>query len=496
MTRSGWKRVVPWLIAGFVLLATPIEALAADGEAFSLSDVAHLLPGGAALGTVSNVRDTTSGFAGTGPCTTENLPSGYPHASLYRVTTTVRSYVSVDAEDDVGSSGSLCRVSLYAASSETDPFDAAHRRAGLVAETDDCASASHCALDSWLSAGRTYLVVLWTEPPSSGSTREASFSFDASVKEPPTVSVGVSGHRIRESCTGYHEVIVGRSFTVTALSPLDETVSFVLQRLVSGAWTDVSTYGRDLNDGRASLTLRAGGNGRWRLNVVIPGSESRLDGVYQVLLQYLTPRWTRYWDGGVRLSVPWYHQQYRLSCELAALRMAHNYHNPGRITDDAHVARIVGIDKRPRRGNRWGNPNRVFVGRLNGRMMTTGYGVHYAPIARAANVYDRCRPSVKLYRYSRQTIARHLNDGFPVIVWGAHAGPSGIRRVRWRAWDGQSITAYSVEHTLVVIGFRGAPSAPTHFIIHDPSGRAQRTLTVSQFYAFTKYFRTGVVVRG
>ncbi|MFY9586333.1 MAG: C39 family peptidase [Actinomycetota bacterium] len=492
MSRSAWKRVVPWLLAGVFLLATPIEAFAA----FSLSDVPHLLPGGAALGTVSNVHGSTNDHDGTGPCATTAFPSGYPHASLYRVTTAVRSYLSLDAGDDIGNGASLCRVSVYAASSESDPFNAADRTARLVAENDDCASSSDCSVETWLSAGRTYLVVLWATPPASGPGREASFDFDASVKEPPAMSVGVSGHRIREGCYGYHEVIVGRKITITAAASLDETVTFVREQLVSGNWTEVETDEHELTGGRASLTLPAAANGRWRVSVLVPGTSTRLHGRFPVLLHYLTPRWFRYYDGGVRLSVRYYHQQYRLSCELAALRMAHNYHDPGHITGDAQVVRVVGIDKRRPRNGRWGNPNRVFVGYLNGRMMTSGYGVHAAPIARAATVFDRCRPSVRLSRYSRQTLAMHLNNGYPVIVWGAHAGPSGIRRVHWRAWDGASITAYSVEHTWVVIGFRGPVSSPTKFIIHDPSGRSTRTIAASQLYAFTKYFRTGVVVRG
>lgn len=497
MGRSAWKRVVPWLIAGFVLIATPIDAFAAE-SGFSLGSVPHLLPDGDALGTVSNVHGSTEEFGGTGPCVAEDHPTGYPHAALYRVTTEVRSYLSVETRDDLGNSGSLCRVSVYTASSESDPFDASDRAGRLVQETNDCAASSRCDLATWLTAGRTYVVVLWTSPPASAgsSTREASFSFDASVKEPPAVSVGVRGHRLRENCSGWHEVIVGRTVTITATSALNETVSFVFEQLVSGEWSEVSTDERALTDGRASVALRAGAAGRWRMNVVIPGSATRLDGVYEVLLQFLTPRWLRYSDGGARLSVPYYRQQFRLSCELAALRMAHNYHDPGHISGDARVLRVVGNDTRRRRGNRWGNPNKVFVGYVNGRMMSSGYGVHHGPIARAANVFDRCRPSLKLVRYTRQAIAKHINDGFPVIVWGAHRGPSGIRRVTWRAWDGDYITAYSVEHTWVVIGFRGPASNPTKFIIHDPSVGARRTVTASQFYAFTKYFRTGVVVRG
>ncbi len=497
MNRSGWKRVIPSLIVSFVLLAAPVRALAAEDEDFSLASVPDLLPGGARLGTVSDLLETTRGFNGTGPCTTDAMSGGYPHASVFRVTTDVRALLSVDVDDDLGGSLSLCRIALYAASSDLDPFDSGARADALVEATDDCASASSCAMRTWLSAGHTYLLVLWAAPPEGSTPRDASFSLDASVKEPPPMSVGVTGHRIRESCSGYHEVITGRYVTVTVVSPLDQTVSFVLEQpAAGGTWSTVATYERALTSGRAALSLRAWPAGRFRLRVLIDGTDTRLDGVSDVALHFLTPRWKRYADGGIRLSVPWYHQQYRLSCEAATLRMAHNYHNPGAISSDARILRVIGVDKRLPRGGRWGNPNKVFVGYVNGRMMKSGYGVHYGPVARAASYFDRCRPSLKLHRASRQTIARHVSNGFPVIVWGAHRGPTGIKRVRWRAWDGQSITAYSVEHTWVVIGFRGPVTDPKAFIIHDPSGRARRTVSASEFYAFTRYFRTGVVVRG
>lgn len=493
MYRPGWKRVVPWLIAAFVLLAAPVHAFAAEGEDFSLGSVPHLFPGGASLGTVADVHGTTDGWNGTGPCTTEAMPAGYPHASVFRLTPDVRALLRVDATDDLGSSASLCRVTVYAATSEFDPFDAGDRAGALVDQTGGCATSSSCAMETWLSAGRTYLLVLWAEPPAGSPAREASFSLDASLREPTSMSMGVAGHRLREGCSGYHEVITGRNVTVTVLSPVNGNVSFVLAS-TSGA--TVATYERPLEGGRATLTIQAAPAGRFRMTARIEGTLTRRDGVSEVLLHFLTPRWSRYAEGGIRLHVPWYHQRYRLSCEAATLRMAHNYHDPYSIGSDGQVLRLLGVDRRARRGNRWGDPNRTFVGDPNGRMMKTGYGVHYAPIARVATRYDRCRPAVMLRGASRQTYARYLADGYPIVVWGAHRGPSGIVRVRWRSWWGNIVTAYSVEHTWTIVGFRGSVANPTHFIIHDPSGRGNRTLSIGQFSAFHRYFRTAVVVRG
>jgi len=176
--------------------------------------------------------------------------------------------------------------------------------------------------------------------------------------------------------------------------------------------------------------------------------------------------------------------------------MAHNYFHPGAIDRDMQVYRITGID--PRRPARWGgcDPDRAFCGRVDGLMMRDGYGVHAGPIARAATAYDRCRPGLRLVDYSAATIASHINNGYPVVVWGAHAGPSGIVRYRWRAWTGRYVTAWSIEHTWTVIGFRGPVSNPSRFIVHNPSGSRAFTVSRSQFRSFTKYFETAVVVRG
>ena len=354
---------------------------------------------------------------------------------------------------------------------------------------------------SWGKRSVPWLVVLFVLITGSAAPSAAAglkLPGVPSVQKPSLLPLRVAGHRIREMCTGTYEVVAGRTFTVTVIATDDASgaIRFDLERTrADGGWEPVSSIVRTLSDGRAVLALRATPVGRWRISAAIDGSHGAPDAA-PIVLRYVAPRWRHFADGGVLLSVPWYHQQYRLSCEAATLRMAHNYHDPSSIDWDSQVLRVIGVDRRAKRNGRWGNPNTHFVGQPNGIMMRTGYGVHAGPIARAATHYDTCRPSVKLYRPSRQTIARHVDNGYPVIVWGAHAGRNGIRRLSWRAWDGAWIRAYEIEHTWVVVGFRGKVSNPTAFIIHDPSGRARRTVSAAQFYAFTKYFRTGVVVRG
>lgn len=483
MGRWVWKGPATWLIAAFVLLAVPVSAQAAPP--------ANLLP---ALGEIHDVAATTVPVGSPGPCTSEGHPGGYPHAASFRTTAPVKSLLRMTVADDLDGSLSICRIDVH----ETDAT--APPEAEPLASSDGCATEATCSIERWLSAGKTYLVVLWASPPDlqPGSGHEASFIIDASVKRPSLVTNKIYGHRIKDGCTGYHEIVKSTIFKIVATTPSASTgvLEIAIDRKSGSSWLPYKSYDRPLAQGIATLSLTAGSSGVYRITARLPESPTRLGAAATSYVAHVTPKWHRYSDGGLRLKVPWYHQQLRLSCEAAALRMAHNFFKPGHIDKDMHVLYKIGIDKRPKKGNRWGNPNKVFVGSPNGRMMSTGYGVHYAPVAAAATKYSPCRPAIKLKNPSRATIARYVAQGFPVIVWGAHRGATGIYKKVWKAWDGEWITAWSVEHTWVVVGFHGKADKPTSFIIHNPSGGARKKISLRQFDEFTKYFRRAVVVRG
>jgi uncharacterized protein YvpB len=463
------------VVAAVALLGFPLHAGAAP--------LHNLLPGGVSLGEVLGVDGETSSDASGSPC-------GYSHASIYRVTASDRSLLRVGVVDDQDGSLSLCSVAVYDAGSTSD----------ALAASDECATASECALDHWLDAGQTYDVVFWAAAPEHGNDPDdASFTFDASVKLPTAFSAHINGERIKDLCTDVHEIRWGMPYEIRASSSSRSSgsVSFRYERKISGAWHPSVSYTRPMSNGGATLALKAGGSGLFRITVSVEETLTRLGASRTLYMAFVTPKWHRYSDGGVRLKVPWYRQQLRLSCESATLRMAHNYFKPGHIDSDWDVLKVIGVDDRPKRGNRWGNPNKTFVGKPNGRMMKTGYGVHWGPIAKASTRFSNsCRPAIVLARPSRATIARYVSMGFPVIVWGAHSGATGIYKNVWKAWDGDWVTAWSVEHVWVVVGFHGKPWKPTSFIVHNPSGSSSRKVSLRQFDAFTKYFKRAVVVRG
>ncbi len=486
MRRGVWKVLFGSLIGSIATFGMPLAAHAVEP--------ADLLPIGETLGEILGLEASTEPTSGTGPCPTEAYPDGYDHAAVFRTIAEHDSLLRVTVADDLDGSLSLCRVDVY----ETD--EPAPPDAEPLASTAACASDGTCSVERWLEEGRTYLVVLWATPPDPAApgAEEAIFLLDASVKLAADLTAKIYGHRIKDGCSGYHEVVNGSEFKIVSAttSPSASVVEMRIDRKSGSSWVPYASYERPVADGVATLSLTAGSSGLYRIRTTLPEEPTTLAVTATAYVAHVTPKWKRYADGGLRLTVPWYHQQHRLSCEGAALRMAHNFFKPGSIDRDIWVLKVVGIDKRKKKGNRWGNPNRHFVGDPNGRMMTTGYGVHWGPIAYAATKWNPCRPAVVLKKPSRPTIARYVAQGFPVIVWGAHRGPSGIVKNRWKAWDGEWVTAWSIEHVWVVVGFHGPASKPTSMIIHDPSGGARRVLSLRQFDAFTHYFRRAVVVRG
>ncbi len=166
----------------------------------------------------------------------------------------------------------------------------------------------------------------------------------------------------------------------------------------------------------------------------------------------------------VLLNIAWDRQDRALSCEAAALKMA--LAGKGvRVSEDDIMAQ-VGYDPTPRTSDGWGDPDSAFVGDVNGAQNTTGYGVHWGPIARAASTWRQARSVTGM---SLTDAARELEAGNPIVIWGV-TGPSYYNP--WFTPSGKKVEAWKGEHARTLIGFRGSVENPTSFIINDPlSGR-------------------------
>ncbi len=183
----------------------------------------------------------------------------------------------------------------------------------------------------------------------------------------------------------------------------------------------------------------------------------------------------------VELRIKPYRQKHALSCEFAALKMALRAKNINVAEKDliskAHFEPMGG------------DPQRGFVGNINGRMLKTGYGIYWRPIAEIANEY---RPAEDFNNWTIRRLTSETNQGNPVIVWG-YVGRG--RKVIWYTRGGKKINGVTGEHARVAIGFSGRAENPQRIYLIDP--------IYGKIYWSTKKFRqnwgafqnSGVVIR-
>lgn len=184
-------------------------------------------------------------------------------------------------------------------------------------------------------------------------------------------------------------------------------------------------------------------------------------------------------------------QDHALSCEAAALKMALAYR--GIAVTEEDIMAVIGYDKTPRTKDaqgrtRWGDPDVAFVGDINGRMMETGYGVHWGPVSRAANVW---RLAQVIQGWTAQELAQQVALGNPVVAWG-FVGPG--TPYEWLTPSGRRIRTVLREHAFVVNGFRGPADNPEGFFLVDPV-YGQRYLPLKAFLEnWSAFSNAGVII--
>lgn len=192
---------------------------------------------------------------------------------------------------------------------------------------------------------------------------------------------------------------------------------------------------------------------------------------------------------GRTLNIAYDRQDRSLSCEVAALKMALSYKQV--FVSEDELMSHVGYDTDTRRGSNWGNPNKGFVGQIDGRQNSSGYGVHWFPIRRAARKY---LPQSQAHSWMTvQDLTREIDRGNPIVIWGT--SHTRARFDPWRTTSGLTIKAWVGEHTRVLSGYRGSAGNPTHFILMDPS-RGRIVWTTKQLQDnWIRFINSGVVVK-
>ena len=170
------------------------------------------------------------------------------------------------------------------------------------------------------------------------------------------------------------------------------------------------------------------------------------------------------------LAVKIDYQDYRLSCEAAALKMALAYE--GIKVDELTLIRYMSLDSRPAAFARgrlvaWGDPARAYVGNPDGHIeWYTGYGVYDAPVARAAIRAGAHVVASGSGLYGKGIAPSAIYDavlaGHPAVVWISNTYHS-VPLARYTAYDGATVFYTLTEHAVTIVGVR-----PGAVLINDP----------------------------
>ncbi|MBI2454337.1 MAG: C39 family peptidase [Parcubacteria group bacterium] len=164
----------------------------------------------------------------------------------------------------------------------------------------------------------------------------------------------------------------------------------------------------------------------------------------------------------VVLKVRFHKQEHALSCEIAALKMILNYHGVA-VSEDELLRDLPFDTAGPRsKNNVWGDPDRGFVGDIDGKIPNIGYGVYENPIVDLALQY---REAKKMESAALADVLNEVASGHPVIVWGSLGSGKDIS---WQTASGRPVKAVYGEHTRVLIGYGGAPENPKYVVLLDP----------------------------
>lgn len=163
----------------------------------------------------------------------------------------------------------------------------------------------------------------------------------------------------------------------------------------------------------------------------------------------------------VMLDVPFHRQEHSLSCEIASLRSALLYR--GVDIEESDLIALMPFDPTPKKSGIWGDPNKGFVGDIDGKMFKTGYGIYWGPITQVANTF---RSAEYFTGWGTVRLAEELEKGNPVIVWNyLGKGELGV----WKTPEDKFIVGVNGEHSRVAMGYTGPTEDPTGFYLMDPT---------------------------
>lgn len=190
-----------------------------------------------------------------------------------------------------------------------------------------------------------------------------------------------------------------------------------------------------------------------------------------------------------KIDVPFHRQERALSCEVASLRSA--LLAKGIDVKEAELFERLEKDSTPGGNGVWGDPDRGFVGSVDGsQAKLTGYGVYAEPLAELArNFRERVTAGTG---FTPEDLAREIAAGNPVIVWGI-TGRFPPKDISWSTPEGKHVGAFVGEHSRVVYGYVGEVDQPYGFFLMDPI-YGQLFYSRERFEAQWAYFNNQAVI--
>lgn len=180
------------------------------------------------------------------------------------------------------------------------------------------------------------------------------------------------------------------------------------------------------------------------------------------------------------LKVPLFIQQFKNSCEAAALRMALAYKNI-QTSGDMELIQKFGYSpvRKDVTNNIWSDPQKEFVGFVDERCAECGYGVYGIPVTKTARSYGL--DAIYLTDIVPSVLAEELSQDNPVIIWGY---TSVSEPYTWKTINGNTVRAFKGLHARVLTGFRGEKENPAGFYLNDPlSGNQNEYWTTAKLIA-------------
>jgi len=185
-------------------------------------------------------------------------------------------------------------------------------------------------------------------------------------------------------------------------------------------------------------------------------------------------------SNSIKLTVPFYNQLERYTCNVAAIRMALAYR--GINLSESQIKAGIGIGQ-SLSGSSGGDPYSSWI---------DGHGTYWSA---ASPFISRYRNNSVMRNWNVTALLNEVAAGNPVIVWWQN-GWSDWYTKTWTKPSGGSVQGLNGMHSEVVIGFKGSAANPSSIITHDP-WRGVRTYTKSGFDSVwsRSFGRTAIIVR-